>query len=121
MSPRTSIASAVALAAILSWGVDGPVKGQTSMQPPGFHHLHLNSVDPQAALAFYTAQFPSTSKATWGGFPALKSPNNVMVLFNKVASPPTIEPQSALWHFGWHVTDVRKSLAAYQSLSLIHI
>jgi catechol 2,3-dioxygenase-like lactoylglutathione lyase family enzyme len=115
MSPRTSIASAVALAAILSWGVHGPAMGQTSMQPPGFHHLHLNSVDPQAALAFYTEQFPSTSKATWGGFPALKSPNNVMVLFDKVATPPTIEPQSALWHFGWHVTDVRKSLAAYQS------
>jgi catechol 2,3-dioxygenase-like lactoylglutathione lyase family enzyme len=36
------------------------------------------------------------------------------VLFNKVATPPTIEPQSAFWHFGWHVTDVRKNLATYQ-------
>lgn len=120
MSPKTSSASmaAVALAMIFSWGSHGPAVGQTTMQrnmqPPGFHHIHLNSVDPEAALAFYAEQFPSTAKASWGGFPALKSPNNVLVLFNKVATPPTIEPQSALWHFGWHVTDVRKSLATYQ-------
>jgi hypothetical protein len=30
---------------------------------PGFHHLHLNSIDPDAAIAFYTRQFPSTTKA----------------------------------------------------------
>ena len=38
---------------------------------PGFHHLHLNSVDPEAAIDFYTRQFPSTSKTSWGGLPAL--------------------------------------------------
>src|SRR5271166_2053149 len=97
---------AVALATAL--GSLGAANGQASMRPPLFHHLHLNSVDPEAALAFYTAQFPTTSKASWGGFPALKSPNDVMVLFTKVAAPPTIVPQSAYWHFGWHVPDVRK-------------
>src|ERR671930_437154 len=30
------------------------------------------------------------------------------------ALPPT-KPQSAIWHFGWHVTDIRKSLAEYKS------
>ncbi len=61
MSPKTPLASmaAVALAAIFSWSAHGPAMGQTSMQPPGFHHLHLNSVDPEAALAFYTEQFPT--------------------------------------------------------------
>jgi catechol 2,3-dioxygenase-like lactoylglutathione lyase family enzyme len=106
--------AAAVLATAFSWGVHGPAMGQTTMQPPGFHHFHLNSSDPEAALSFYTEQFPSTAKTSWGGFPALKSPNNVLVLFNKVATPPTIEPQSAMWHFGWHVTDVRKSLATYQ-------
>jgi catechol 2,3-dioxygenase-like lactoylglutathione lyase family enzyme len=106
----------VALAAALTWGARGTANGQKlDMRPPRFHHLHLNSVDPQAALAFYTAQFPTTSKASWAGFSALESPNDVMVLFTKVATPPSIVPQSALWHFGWHVPDVRKSLAAYQS------
>jgi catechol 2,3-dioxygenase-like lactoylglutathione lyase family enzyme len=105
----------VAVALAMALGSLGAANGQTAnMRPPLFHHLHLNSVDPDAALAFYTAQFPTTSKASWAGFPALKSPNDVMVLFTKVAAPPTIAPQSAYWHFGWHVPDVRKSLATYQ-------
>src|SRR5260370_7241005 len=74
---------------------------------PKFHHVHLNSTDPDAAIAFYTRQFPSTSKGSWGGFPALKSPNEVMVLFTKVDTPPVGEPQSAIWHFGSPVTDSR--------------
>jgi catechol 2,3-dioxygenase-like lactoylglutathione lyase family enzyme len=81
---------------------------------PGFHHLHLNSTDPLAAIDFYTRQFASTSTTSWGGFPALASPNDVLVLFSKVDAAPPIAPQSAIWHFGWHVTDVRRSLAAYK-------
>ena len=38
---------------------------------PRFHHLHLNSVDPDAAIDFYTAQFAATSRTTWA-FPALE-------------------------------------------------
>jgi catechol 2,3-dioxygenase-like lactoylglutathione lyase family enzyme len=81
---------------------------------PKFHHLHLNSVDPETAIEFYVRQFPSTARGEWGGFPALKSPNDVMVLFTKVATPPSGEPQSAIWHFGWHVTDARRSLETYR-------
>jgi catechol 2,3-dioxygenase-like lactoylglutathione lyase family enzyme len=92
---------------------------------PGFHHLHLNSVDPDAAIDWYVRQFPSCTKGAWGGFPALLSPNNVpgnvMVLFTKAdASPPTA-PQSAIWHFGWHVTDVRRSLASYQERAEVQL
>ena len=82
---------------------------------PKFHHLHLNSTDPDTAIDFYTRQFPSTSKGSWGGFPAVKSPNEVMVLFTKADTPPASEPQSAIWHFGWHVTDSRRSLDTYKS------
>ena len=82
---------------------------------PRFHHLHLNSVNPDAAIDFYAKQFASTAKTSWGGLSALKSPNNVMLLFTKVDMAPAIEPQTAIWHFGWHVTDVRKSLATYKS------
>src|SRR5271157_3402360 len=81
---------------------------------PGFHHLHLNSVDPDTAIDFYVTQFPSTEKGNWGGFAALKSPNNVLVLFTKVDTPSLSEPQSAIWHFGWHVTDARRSLETYK-------
>jgi catechol 2,3-dioxygenase-like lactoylglutathione lyase family enzyme len=82
---------------------------------PKFHHLHLNSTDPDAAIEFYTRQFPSTAKGNWGGFPALKSPNDVLVLFTKTDTPPTSEPQSAIWHFGWHVTDSRRCLETYKT------
>jgi catechol 2,3-dioxygenase-like lactoylglutathione lyase family enzyme len=84
---------------------------------PKFHHLHLNSVDPDAAIGFYTRQFPSTAKGSWGGFAALRSPNDVMVLFTKVEAPPTSAPQSAIWHFGWHVTDSRRCLETYKTRS----
>jgi catechol 2,3-dioxygenase-like lactoylglutathione lyase family enzyme len=82
---------------------------------PGFHHLHLNSVDPDAAIDFYVRQFPSTSKTEWGGIPALKSPTNVLILFSKVSAPPPTSPQTAIWHFGWHVADSRKSLETYKA------
>jgi catechol 2,3-dioxygenase-like lactoylglutathione lyase family enzyme len=81
---------------------------------PRFHHLHLNSVDPDAAIDFYTAQFPTTSRTTWGELPALASPNDVLILFTQVPTPPAISPQTALWHFGWHVTDTRAALETYR-------
>jgi catechol 2,3-dioxygenase-like lactoylglutathione lyase family enzyme len=81
---------------------------------PGFHHLHLNSVDPDAAIEFYVRQFPASAKGSWAGLPALTAPNDVLVLFTRVATAPTTSPQTAIWHFGWHVTDTRASLETYQ-------
>jgi hypothetical protein len=81
---------------------------------PGFHHLHLNSVDPESAIDFYIRQFPTSAKTTWGGLPGLAAANNVLVLFTRVARPPVTSPQSAIWHFGWHVTDSRASLESYK-------
>ena len=77
---------------------------------PGFHHLHLNSVDPDTAIDWYTRQFACTSKTEWGGHKALRSDNNVLILFNKVDKPAPSAPQSAIWHFGWHVTDSRRTV-----------
>ena len=82
---------------------------------PGFNHLHLNSVDPERAIDFYVRHFPRSAKTTWGGLPALSAPNDVLVLFTKVATPAPTSPQTAIWHFGWHVTDTRASLEAYRS------
>ncbi len=94
---------------------------QSALPAPAFHHLHLNSINPDAAIEFYTKAFPSTSKATFAGQPALRSPNSVLVLFNKIAAPPATQPQTAFWHFGWHVTDVRATLDRYlkQHITLV--
>lgn len=82
---------------------------------PGFHHLHLNSPDPDAAIAFYIRQFPSSRAGVWAGLSALLCPNDVMILFNKVATQPASEPQSAIWHFGWHVTDSRGTVETFKA------
>ena len=80
-------AATVALAAFPAAAQDLPT--------PGFHHLMLNSVDPQAAIAYYSKGFVNTHPTTWEGYPAIATDNNVLVLFNKVAMPPVAnEPMS---------------------------
>lgn len=86
---------------------------QVPLPPPSFHHLHLNSVDPDAAIDFYVRQFPSTVKSSFAGLPALKA-GNALVVFTKVNAPPPTQPQTAIWHFGWYVVDVHQSLARFQ-------
>lgn len=103
----------VILALTAAIGLRTGAQSPAPLLTPGFHHLHLNSVNPDAAIDFYTKAFPSTSKGTFAGKPALKSSNNVWVLFNKVDAPPATEPQTAFWHFGWHVIDVHKSRDMY--------
>ena len=101
--------NALLLAVVLATAA---LHGQTDALPaPGFHHLHLNSTNPDKAIDFYVRSFPTTSRSTWGGLPALKSPNNVLVLFTKVDQPPATQPQTAVWHFGWHVTNERATMA----------
>jgi hypothetical protein len=67
---------------------------------PRFHHLHLNSVDPDAAIDFYVRQFPKSARASWAGLPALAAPNDALVLFSKVVTPPATSPQTAIWRVG---------------------
>lgn len=82
---------------------------------PSFHHLHLNSTDPDAAIDFYTAQFASTSRSAWNGEPALDCGSGTLVLFSKVDTRPPTDPQrTAIWHFGWYVPDSRASLLRYR-------
>jgi catechol 2,3-dioxygenase-like lactoylglutathione lyase family enzyme len=98
-----------------AWLRETPIAGQSDTLPaPLFHHLHLHSTNPDEAIAFYTRQFPSTSRTSWAGLPALKSPNNVLVVFTAVRTPPPTEPQTAFWHFGWHVRDVRARLEEFK-------
>jgi len=102
---------------ILSWE---SATGQTPLPPPHFHHLALNSTDPEAAIAFYMKEFPSTSKTTWEGMLALVSPTHALIVFHKVASPPDADPDvTAYWHFGWSVTDSRKSLETFRAQKLL--
>jgi catechol 2,3-dioxygenase-like lactoylglutathione lyase family enzyme len=71
-----------------------------------FHHLHLNTLDPKAAIDFYTnkfdcekASFADTEEAVWA--------QRSWLLFNKVDKPPAWELTSAIWHFGWGAEDMK--------------
>ena len=107
-----ALAAALGLT-VVAW-IGPAAVAQALLPAPEFHHLHLNSVNPEAAIDFYTRQFPTTSKDTFAGQPALKSPTDVLILFTRVATPPATEPPTAFWHFGWHVTDVRASLERFK-------
>ena len=120
MKTRTLFLAAI-LGVIFAQAGGAQTKSQADALPaPGFHHLHLNSVDPDAAIDFYIKEFPSTTKASVAGFPALKA-GKVYVLFTKVSAPPPIEPQTAIWHFGWHVVDVRHNLEMYKQRKEVHL
>ena len=67
--------SASAVAATLAL----TVHAQT-IEPLHFHHVHLNSVDPKAAAAYYPKPFAQTAVATtlsiilWGAFVLFREP-----------------------------------------------
>ena len=90
-----------------------PLLAQTStnIAPMHVHHVHLNSLNPAAAAAYYPKAFPvSAVTTTFNGSPAVKT-GNVYLLFTKVDKPPQTElngPQTAVWHFGWNTPDSRK-------------
>jgi catechol 2,3-dioxygenase-like lactoylglutathione lyase family enzyme len=109
----TALGTAVAVLSPHARIAASQAPSSTALATPAFHHLHLNSINPEAAIEFYTRQFPSTARTTFAGQPALKSPVDVLVLFTKVDAPPATQPQTAFWHFGWVVTDVHKSADAY--------
>jgi len=103
---RRSHRNALILAiALVAW--PGPAsRSQEAPAQAQFHHVHLNSVEPSAAVAFYTRTFDVTKKATIAGIDAVQS-ENMYLLFNKVAKPPATAPDSAIWHFGWGSTDMQ--------------
>jgi catechol 2,3-dioxygenase-like lactoylglutathione lyase family enzyme len=107
-------ALAATLLLALAPGAAAQTGDAATLPAPRLHHIHLNSTDPEKAIAFYLKQFPSTSRTSWEGMPALASPDDVLVLFDKVATPPDADPEStAYWHFGWNVIDSRRSLTGF--------
>jgi hypothetical protein len=90
------------------------------LAPPHFHHLALNSTDPDAAITFYLKEFPSTIRTSWEGLPALASPTHVMIVFQKTSEPPAANPDTtAYWHFGRTVPDSRSALEIVRAQNLL--
>lgn len=88
---------------------------------PALHHVGLNSVDPDRAIAWYLRAWPAASRTTIDGEPAIRG--DMLLIFHKVNTPPSgawsdslhrSVSQSAFWHIGafTNTTDIVTRLAA---------
>ena len=84
----------------------------STMWPAGihFHHVHLNTTDPQRAIEFYTTKFEAR-KAKFAGMQDAVWAHDSWLLFTKVPTAPSWELVSPIWHFGWGAEDMK---ATYQ-------
>jgi catechol 2,3-dioxygenase-like lactoylglutathione lyase family enzyme len=80
-----------------------------------FHHLHLNSTDPEAAIEFYTKHFNSERSRFGGSQPGAAMDavwtQKSWILFNKANQAPPSEIISSIYHMGWGAEDMK---AEYQ-------
>ena len=94
---------------------------------PALHHVGLNSVDPESAIAWYLRLWPTAKRTVVAGRPAIQA--DMLLLFEKVEHPPPgawrddlhrSEPQSAFWHIGatTNTTDVATRLRA---IGIVHL
>ena len=94
----------------------GTVRAQDAVPPTPapsvahFHHVHLNSTDPAAAIEFYTSRFKARRK-NFAGLGDGVWTGDSWLLFSKVAAPPPSEVVSGIWHIGWGAEDMK---AVYQ-------
>ena len=108
------MSSITLLAALLSACGAAEESGRSAQVPasrpddvPALHHAGLNSVDPEEAIDWYLALWPSAERSEFAGRPAIAS--EMYLVFNEVNEPPTgaFDPelgrpraQSAFWHIG---------------------
>jgi catechol 2,3-dioxygenase-like lactoylglutathione lyase family enzyme len=111
---RKSLIVAIAAALVASYAGAGGFQqnpasgGSTPALPmPSLHHIHLNSVNPDASLAWYQQYWPKGRRTTYAGFPAFQ--DEIYLLYNKVPkqAPGAFDrkaersvPQSPFWTFG---------------------
>jgi catechol 2,3-dioxygenase-like lactoylglutathione lyase family enzyme len=107
-------------------GVFVSLSGIAAAQPssdaaPRLHHVGLNTVDAEKAIAWYLKVWPSATRTTVAGFPAVRG--DMLLVFNTVDRPPAgawrddlhrAEAQSAFWHIGANIntTDIKERLNA---------
>ena len=103
--------AAVLGAAVLIAAAGAPAFAQESKAPAvvaRFHHVHLNTTDPEAAIQFYTAKFKS-ERQKFAGLRDAVWTGDSWVLFNKVDKAPAYEPVSGIWHIGWGAEDMKST------------
>jgi catechol 2,3-dioxygenase-like lactoylglutathione lyase family enzyme len=99
-----------------------PSTGSQSAQPSSstaneahFHHLHLNTLDPKAAIEFYTSRFDS-EQAKFAGLMDAVWAQKSWLLFTKVNTPPASELTTSIWHFGWGAENMKAEYERQQKM-----
>ena len=78
-----------------------------ALPPPTFHHIHINSVDPERSIAWYSEYWPQGEATTYAGFQAFY--DDIYLLYTQVDTQAPggfdralqrSEPQSGFWTFG---------------------
>lgn len=100
-----ALASAFIGAASLA---QSPATSNTATPTVRFHHVHLNTTDPAAAIDFYTTKFKAKKEKFAGLMDAVWTGDS-WLLFTKVSSPPPSELESAIWHIGWGAEDMKST------------
>jgi catechol 2,3-dioxygenase-like lactoylglutathione lyase family enzyme len=73
-----------------------------------FHHVHLNSTDPPAAIDFYTSKFAAEKGKVAGQLDAVWAQKS-WLMFTKAATPPKSEITSSIWHIGWGAENMKET------------
>ena len=115
---RSGVVSGVVVTAILAVACGSPESAeeapaaapevmQASFPAPTFHHIHINSVDPERSIEWYSDYWPQGEATTYAGFPAFYE--DIYLLYTQVDTQAPggfdrelqrSEPQSGFWTFG---------------------
>ena len=97
------------------WGVKIEILNDPERR--GFHHVHLNSADPAASIAWYLQRFGG-ERAKFKGEDGLKY-GDVLVLVQKAKSAVIPSAGRALDHIGWRVTNLDKTLEDLKGIKVL--
>ena len=102
---------------------DAALAAPVALPLPSFHHIHVNSVDPERALDWWSTLWPAGERTTVAGLPAFAA-DGIYLLYTRVDTPAPgafdpaqrqSMPQSAFWTTG-PSTD---GLALYERLTAL--
>lgn len=109
-TPTVLVAGLATVLVVGACGSPGSDEAPTAERPtdvPALHHAGLNSVDAEAAIAWYLRLWPSATRGSFAGMPTVDS--DMALVVREVTSPPPgafdqslgrPRAQSAFWHIG---------------------
>lgn len=112
MQPRSICLAVISIVASACAQAQAPESARRSAytNPPPliagahWHHLHINSIDPAASIAYYTKHFKAEPARFAGSMDAVRTQKS-WLLFTQVDAPPSTAHNTAIWHVGWGAPD----------------